>query len=77
MARKMGMETLELKIEKAKQEVVKAKAKYDTATEKLSDLMDKRDALQKEQLVDAISNSDKTFEEVLEFLNSISNKEEL
>ena len=69
MARTIGMESLELKIEKAKQDVIKTKQRYDTATAKLSDLMDKKDALKKEQLIAAITNSDKTFEEVLEFLN--------
>lgn len=70
MARTISMESLELKIEKAKQEVIKTKQKYDTATAKLGDLMDKKDALKKEQLIAAITKSDKTYEEVLEFLSS-------
>lgn len=69
MARTIGMESLELKIKKAKQDVIKAKQRYDVATAKLSDLMDKKDALKKEQLIAAITNSDKSYEEVLEFLN--------
>jgi hypothetical protein len=76
MARTIGMESLELKIEKAKQDVIKTKQKYDAATAKLSDLMDKRDALKKEQLVTAIMKSDKTFEEVLAFLNNKTNSDE-
>lgn len=69
MARTMGMESLELKIEKAKQDVIKTKQKYDAATSKLSDLMDRKDALKKEHLITAIMKSEKTFDEVLDFLN--------
>lgn len=69
MARTAGIETLEKKIEKAQDDVVRTKEKYDTAVRKLSDLMDKKDALKKEQLVNAIMKSDKTYEEVLKFLN--------
>lgn len=76
MARTIGMESLELKIEKAQEDVVKTKQKYDVALAKLSDLMDKKDALEKEQLVTAIMKSDKTFEEVLQFLNASSTKGE-
>ncbi|MBK5251939.1 MAG: hypothetical protein JJE29_04825 [Peptostreptococcaceae bacterium] len=69
MARTAGIETLEKKIEKAQDDVVKTKEKYDTAVTKLSDLMDKKDALKKEQLVNAIMKSDKTYDEVLQFLD--------
>ncbi len=69
MARIAGIETLEKKIEKAQDDVVKTKGKYDTAVTKLSDLMDKKDALKKEQLVNAIMKSNRTYDEVLQFLD--------
>ena len=69
MARTAGIETLEKKIEKAQDDVVKTKEKHDTAVTKLSDLMDKKDALKKEQLVNAIMKSDRTYDEVLQFLD--------
>ncbi len=49
--------------------LLKQKEKYDTAVTKLSDLMDKKDALEKEQLVNAIMKSDRTYDEVLQFLD--------
>lgn len=76
MARAAGIEVLEKKIEKAQEDVVKAKQKYDTALARLSDLMDKKDAVKKEQLITAITKSEKSFDEVLRFLNESSNENE-
>jgi hypothetical protein len=73
MARTVDMEVLEKKIEKAQDDVIKVKQKYDIVVSKLSDLMDKKDAHKKEQLITAIMKSNKTYEEVLSFLNE-SNK---
>ncbi len=42
IGRTAGVETIEKKIEKAQDDVVKIKGRYDTAVAKLSDLMDKR-----------------------------------
>ncbi|HPJ22036.1 MAG TPA: hypothetical protein PLH18_06755 [Clostridia bacterium] len=69
MARTTGMETLESKIEKAQTDVVRTKQKYDAAVANLKDLMDKRDAMKRERIVDAIMKSDKTYEEILLFLD--------
>ena len=70
MARIASMEALEQRIEKAQEQVSKTKKAYDAARAVLSDLLDKRDALRRDELVKAIMKSDKTYEEVLEFLNS-------
>lgn len=43
---------------------------------KLSDLLDKRDALRRDELVKAILKSDKTYEEVLEFLETNTDEED-
>jgi len=69
MTRTTGMETLESKIEKAQTDVVRTKQKYDAAVANLKDLMDKRDAMKRERIVDAIMKSDKTYEEILLFLD--------
>lgn len=69
MARMTSMDALEAKIVKAQQQVSRAKKQYDDALAKLSDLLDKRDALRRDELVKAILKSDKTYEEVLEFLS--------
>ena len=70
MARIASMEALEQRMEKAQEQVSKTKKAYDAAIAVLSDLLDKRDALRRDELVKAIMKSDKTYEEVLEFLNS-------
>ena len=69
MARTAGIESLEQKIEKAQVDVVKTKQKYDAAVSKLGDLMDKRDALKRDELVTTIMKSNKSYEEILRFLN--------
>ena len=70
MARMTSMEALDAKIEKAQAQVSKAKKQYDAAVAALSDLLDKRDALRRDELVKAIMKSDRTYEEVLEFLGA-------
>ena len=68
MARKKSIDTIEQKIEKAKSDVDYAKAKYETTVEELERLMTMREALRKEQLISTISNSDKSYDEIMAFL---------
>ena len=71
MARMTSMEALDAKIEKAQAQVSKTKKQYDAAVTALSDLLDKRDALRRDELVvKAIMKSDRTYEEVLAFLGT-------
>ena len=70
MARVTALQAVELKIEKAQEQVSKTKKAYDMAIANLSDLLDKRDALRREELVKAIMKSNKTYEEVMAFLNT-------
>jgi hypothetical protein len=60
---------LEKKIENAQQKVVKTKEKYDIAVEELKKLMDKRDVLKKEELIVAIEKSNKSYDEIIKFIN--------
>lgn len=76
MARMTSIELLEQKIEKAQLNVVKTKQKYDAAVSKLGDLMDKRDALKRDELVTMIMKSNKSYEEILRFLNDGDGEEE-
>lgn len=76
MARIASMKALERKIEKAQEQVSKTKKQYDAAVAALSDLLDKRDALQRGELVKAIIKSDRTYEEVLAFLDTGDTEEE-
>jgi len=70
MARVTAMQAVQAKIEKAQEAVSKKKKEYDEAVAVLSDLLDKRDALRRDELVKAIMKSDRTYEEVMAFLNT-------
>lgn len=56
------------KINEQKQVVSRAKAKYESELAELNDLMKKRDEIRNKQLLEAIASSDRSFEEILEFI---------
>lgn len=68
MARTKSTSLIEQQIEKAKINVDKAKDRYDAALEKLERLMAIRESLRKEELVAAITNSGKSYDEILSLL---------
>ena len=71
--RKTSKEALEEKIEKAEEDVITAKKKYDEATANLKQLLDKRDSLRKEELIAAVTKSSSYYEEILAFLEADEN----
>ncbi len=75
MDKAVSMEKLEQKINRAQQEVAKYRERYDTANTKLKDLLGKRDLARHEEIISAISKSDRTHEEILDFLRSKNNRE--
>lgn len=58
--------SIEEKIEIQKGQVSKAKDRYETELAKLEKLMRKRDELRSKELMDAFTNSERVFEEVIE-----------
>lgn len=76
MARATSMEVLDQKIEKAQALVSRKKKEYDAAISALSDLLDKRDAIRRDELVKAILKSNRTYEEVIAFLETDSGEDE-
>jgi|LSQX01.1.fsa_nt_gb uncharacterized coiled-coil DUF342 family protein len=60
--------SIDEKIEKAKASVERLKAKYDAAVDELNNLMAKRDELKKEELITAIISSNKSYDEILNFI---------
>lgn len=68
-------ETLEQQIEKAQEKVIKTKAAHESAVDSLQKLLDKRDALLKNNLWKAIIDSGKTYEEILNFISGPINEE--
>ena len=69
MSRTTGLESLEQKIDKAQADVIRTKQRYEGALAALKDLMDKRDALKRDELITAIMRSSKPYAEILNFIN--------
>lgn len=70
MARARKTITLDEKIEKAQEAVEKTKARYDIAVKELRDLLDKKDAQRKQELLRAVENSARSFDEIMAFLKA-------
>ena len=68
MAKARQRVSIEGKIEKAQEKVVRSKERYDAAITELRQLMDKKEAMMKGMLLDAITRSNKSYDEILEFL---------
>ena len=68
MARIANLEILEQKIEKAQDDVVKTKKKYDDATAVLKRLLDKREMLRTEEVMTAIAKSKRSYEDIMSYL---------
>ena len=58
------------KIERQKEVVSRAKDKYDNALDELERLMQKREELRRKELMDAVINSDRTYDEIMKFLKT-------
>ena len=70
MARTRKTITLDEKIEKAQEAVEKTKARYDAAVKDLRMLLEKKDAQRKQELLKALENSSRSFDEIMEFLKA-------
>jgi Skp family chaperone for outer membrane proteins len=55
------------KIEKAQDAVEKTKARYDAAVQELRALLEKKDAQRKQELLKAVENSPRSFDEIMAF----------
>lgn len=65
---------IEERIAAQEQEVQKAKKKYEEENAVLKDLYRKRDEGRKKELMEAINKSDKSFEEIMTFIQSNSER---
>ena len=59
-----------------KQEVLKAKKKFEEESDKLKDLYRKRDEGRKKELLEAVARSSRSFEEIIAFVQSDSDENE-
>lgn len=67
--------SLDERIGEQEQAVSKAKEHYETEVNKLEQLMNKRDEIQKKELMKAIEDSDRSFEEIMQFLQGATSAE--
>lgn len=67
--------SMEERIAAQEQEVQKAKKKYEEENAVLKDLYRKRDEGRKKELMQAINKSDKSFEEIMTFIQSNSDRQ--
>ena len=70
MARMKSTASLDEQIIKAQEKVAKAKEQYDSACVELKSLLAERDSRRQKLLLAALAKSNKSFEDVLRFLQS-------
>lgn len=72
----IGIDVINRQINTAQDEVVKAKKKYDDATDNLKVLLDKRKALQTEELMTAVMKSKHSYKDILHYIRTGEESEE-
>lgn len=68
--RQITAETIDAKITKAQEKVVAAKAAYDQAAEELKALINKREAIIKDDLYDRLIKSQWSYQQLIKLLSS-------
>ncbi|MCK9348260.1 MAG: hypothetical protein EOM68_24615 [Spirochaetia bacterium] len=70
MARVKSIDSIEARIAKAQEDLVKAKAKYDDVAGNLEKLMVQKKEHQARQIMEAFIRSGKSFQEIMNFLDA-------
>lgn len=68
MARNISKESLEQKIEKVEKAIRRNREQYERLTAELEELHQKQKAIQSEELLKAIAESPRSYEEILRFI---------
>jgi hypothetical protein len=68
--RQVSAEALEEKISKAQDKLVATKKAYDSAAQELRVLLEKRDAIRKDELYNKLVNSKWSYEQVIKLISS-------
>ena len=69
-------QTIDDRIKKAEEAVIKTKEKYDVALEELNLLVKKKKEMESKELMKAFAKSNRSLEEVLEFLGGTADEDE-
>lgn len=65
---KVNIDTLDAKIEQQKAALEKVKAKYEAEKETLAELIKLRNEMRKEELMEAVTKSDRSYAEIIAFI---------
>jgi formiminotetrahydrofolate cyclodeaminase len=76
MARNISKEGLEQKIEKVEKAISRNREQYDKLTAELEELHQKQKMIQSEELLKAIAESPRSYEEILQFIEGKRDSEE-
>ena len=75
MARTISKEALNQKIEKVQMAITKNREQYEKLTAELEELHNKQKAIQSEELLKALAESEKSYDEILAFIQGKENGE--
>lgn len=76
MARNMSKESLTQKIEKVEKAISRNREQYDKLTAELEELHQKQKAIQSQELLKAISESSRSFEDIMRYIQGDGEQEE-
>ena len=76
MARTISRDVFEQKISKLETAISKNRQQYDQLTKELKELLDKKKALQSEELMKAIAESSRSYEDILRYIKGDPLKDE-
>ena len=68
MARTISKDTLEQKISKLETAISRNRQQYDQLTKELKEVLDKQKAMQSEELMKAIADSSRSYEDILRYI---------
>ena len=75
MARTRRTISIDEKIAQAQEEMFRCKDRYDAAVAALAALQEKKQAMQKKELMAAIEKTDRSYEEIIAFLTGAATEE--
>ena len=76
MAKTISRDALEQKISKFETAISKNRQQYDQLTKELKELLDKKKALQSEELMKTIAESSRSYEDILRYIKDDPSEDE-
>ena len=76
MARTISKDTLEQKISKLETAISRNRQQYDQLTKELKEVLDKQKAMQSEELMKAIADSSRSYEDILRYIKGEMSEDE-